>query len=159
MSNKYIDESEVRKAISVIKNGSVTNLYEVRIINKNKREPLVGYFTDVNTMLRELEHQDLRDKNVYMVLNEINKACYAQTARDTFIKNGSSTQDTDIIGRWWLLIDFDPNRPTDTSASDNEIKKADGNGVINLEINYFLNGLGGSSFQIVASGVGVKIKV
>ena len=39
------------------------------------------------------------------------------------------------------------------------IKKADGNGVINLEINYFLNGLGGSSFQIVASGVGVKIKV
>ena len=40
-----------------------------------------------------------------------------------------------------------------------EIKKAGGNGIINLEINYFLNGLGGSSFQIVASGIGVKIKV
>lgn len=40
-----------------------------------------------------------------------------------------------------------------------EIKKADGNGVIDLEINYFLNGLGGSSFQIVASGVGVKIDI
>lgn len=40
----------------------------------------------------------------------------------------------------------------------NEIKKENGNGVINLEINYFLNGIGGSSFQIVASGIGVKIK-
>lgn len=39
-----------------------------------------------------------------------------------------------------------------------EIRKSGGNGVINLEINYFLNGLGGSSFQIVASGIGVKIK-
>lgn len=40
----------------------------------------------------------------------------------------------------------------------NEIKNENGNGVINLEINYFLNGLGGSSFQIVASGIGVRIK-
>ena len=40
-----------------------------------------------------------------------------------------------------------------------EVKKADGNGIIDLEINYFLNGLGGSSFQIVASGVGVKIDI
>ncbi|MCR5025999.1 MAG: hypothetical protein K6A34_00960 [Methanobrevibacter sp.] len=40
----------------------------------------------------------------------------------------------------------------------NEIKRENGNGVINLEINYFLNGLGGSSFQIVASGIGVRIK-
>ena len=38
-----------------------------------------------------------------------------------------------------------------------EIKKAGGNGVIDLEINYILNGLGGSCFQIIASGMGIKI--
>lgn len=40
----------------------------------------------------------------------------------------------------------------------NEIKKAGGDGVIDLEINYILNGLGGSNFQIIASGMGIKIK-
>ncbi len=40
-----------------------------------------------------------------------------------------------------------------------EIKNAGGNGVIDLEINYILNGLGGSSFQIIASGMAVYIKV
>ena len=40
-----------------------------------------------------------------------------------------------------------------------EIKKENGNGVVNLEIDYFLNGIGGSNFQIVARGIGVKIKV
>lgn len=38
-----------------------------------------------------------------------------------------------------------------------EIKNAGGNGVIDLEINYILNGLGGSRFQIIASGMGIKI--
>ncbi|WP_407432618.1 hypothetical protein [Methanobrevibacter sp.] len=39
-----------------------------------------------------------------------------------------------------------------------EIKNAGGNGVIDLEINYILNGLGGSNFQIIASGMAVYIK-
>lgn len=39
-----------------------------------------------------------------------------------------------------------------------EIKKAGGNAVIDLDVIYFLNGLGGSEFQIVARGMGVKIR-
>ena len=39
-----------------------------------------------------------------------------------------------------------------------EIKNAGGNGVIDLKIKYILNGLGGSSFQIIASGMGIKIR-
>lgn len=37
------------------------------------------------------------------------------------------------------------------------IKKADGNGVINLEIEYGLIGLGGDSFQVTATGMGVYL--
>ena len=40
----------------------------------------------------------------------------------------------------------------------NKIQKSGGNGVLNLEINYFLNGLGGSYYQIVAHGMGIRIK-
>lgn len=39
----------------------------------------------------------------------------------------------------------------------NEIKSAGGNGVVDLDILYFLNGLGGSEFQILARGMGIKI--
>lgn len=39
-----------------------------------------------------------------------------------------------------------------------EIKNAGGNGVIDLKIKYILNGLGGSSFQVIASGMGVEIR-
>ena len=38
-----------------------------------------------------------------------------------------------------------------------EIKSAGGNGVIDLEIQYGLIGLGGDSFQINAIGIGVKL--
>ena len=39
-----------------------------------------------------------------------------------------------------------------------EIKKAGGNGIIDLEINYILNGLGGSHFQIIASGMAIRLR-
>ena len=39
-----------------------------------------------------------------------------------------------------------------------EIKELGGNGVVDLDILYFLNGIGGSEFQIVARGMGIKIK-
>ena len=39
-----------------------------------------------------------------------------------------------------------------------KIKKNGGNGVVDLDIIYFLNGIGGSEFQIIARGMGIKIK-
>ena len=78
MSKQYIDENEVRKAVSIFKKDSISGLFEVRIASKSKKEPTVGYFTDVNVMLEKLYKQNLRGKNVYIVMNEINKACYAR---------------------------------------------------------------------------------
>ena len=118
MTKQYFDENEIRKAISIIKKDSVTGIYEIRIAQSNHKNPIVGYFSDVDVMLSKLKKQDLRNKNVYIVLNEIDKACYAKTARDEFIVGASGTGDKDIIGRWWLLVDIDPIRPTDTSSSN-----------------------------------------
>ena len=125
MSKQYLDENEIRKAISVIKSKSVNGLFEIRIAHSNRKEPTVGFFTDVDVMLSKLRKQDLRGKNVYIVLNEIDKACYAKSARDEFKMGASATTDKDIIGRWWLLIDLDPIRPTDTSSSQESLEKAE----------------------------------
>ena len=39
-----------------------------------------------------------------------------------------------------------------------KVKESGGNGIVDLDILYFLNGIGGSEFQIVARGMGIKIK-
>ena len=39
-----------------------------------------------------------------------------------------------------------------------KVKESGGNGVVDLDILYFLNGIGGSDFQIIARGMAIKIK-
>lgn len=124
MAKQFLDENEIRKAISVIKKDSVTGVFEIRILESGRKDATVGYFTDVDTMLDKLKRQRLQGKNVYIVLNEIDRACYAKTARDEFVSRASSTQDKDIKGRWWILIDLDPIRPTDTSSSNESVERA-----------------------------------
>ena len=122
MAINYIDESKIRRAISVIKGGNTNGLFEIRIITGKKT--WVGYFKDVNVMLDQLRRQDLRNANIYMVLNEINDACYSKKARDKFLLGEQSTKDDDILGRHWLLIDLDSKRTVGVSSTDEEVKSA-----------------------------------
>lgn len=116
--NNFIDEEKIRRAISVIKDGKTNGLFEIRIIGKKTS---VGFFKDVDTMLKQLKRQDLQGANVYMVINEINEACYSRKARDKFLLGEHSTKDDDIIGRQWILIDLDPKRTTDVSSTEKEL--------------------------------------
>lgn len=125
MTTQFIDENEIRKAVSIIKADSVTNVFEVRIIRSNRKQPTIGYFKDVDVMIDRLKHQDLRDTNVYLMLNEINAECYGRIARDDFKLADHGTKDAEIIGRWWVLIDLDPKRPQGTSSSEDKVKLAE----------------------------------
>ena len=123
---KFIfDEQEIRKAVAVLKpNGE---LFEIRYIptTKNRYEIYSGYFTNADTLISELSHFEPRERgNLYFTLNKINQACYSRTQRDRFIKTSGSTSDSDIVGYQWLMIDFDPERPSDTSASNDELEAA-----------------------------------
>ena len=124
MAVTYIDDEQVRKAVSVIKGSDSTPLFEVRIMKGKKAT--VGYFKDVTVMLNNLHKQDLRGTNVYIVLNEINEACYSKIARDKFVFAESATGDPEIEGRHWILIDLDPTgkRVTGTSATNAEVEEA-----------------------------------
>lgn len=118
-----MNEREIRRWYDVLKGGS--GVVEVRAIQKvaGKDKILSGYFRDVETLLSAIRPYDLTH-NIYFSLNNVNEACYSKTQKDCMKGGVSSTSDTDIIGRDWVLIDIDPVRPVDTNASEEEIASA-----------------------------------
>lgn len=123
MAKIYLDEEEIRKTIQVLRSTSVEKTFEIRIQGGNKGAT-VGYFRDIDLMLRHLKRERLEGKNVYIVLNELNKDCYARPASDKFVYGTTSTSDKDITARRWILVDIDPHRTTDTSSADEHIEIA-----------------------------------
>lgn len=117
----YLNEQEIRRAIAALKEPG--ELFEIRIIRSNRKQPVVGYFKDVDKMLRELHKQDMDKANVYMVLNVINPACYGKDASDRFTAS-SSTSDNDITERRYVLVDLDPVRPSGVSSTQEQLKYA-----------------------------------
>lgn len=118
----YIDETELRKAITCIKPNN--ELFEIRIISSRYRQPVSGYFKSIDKAVECLKKQDLKDSNVYIVLNGINEACYSRKQKDCFLQEKTTTSDTDITVREWIMVDFDPKRPTGTSTTKEQIAKA-----------------------------------
>lgn len=122
-NNGLLDENIVRRAIHTIKPDG--GLFEVRIIGeRGKNNTASGYFTDADTLLAAFDKMDLRRKNVYIVLNEINEACYSRKQRDHFEITNVTTADGDIENYAWLFIDFDPERTKEVSSTDAELKEA-----------------------------------
>lgn len=120
MQNDFINEQEVRKAVSILKPDG--QLFEVRILCGKKT--LSGYFTDAETLLKAFEKVNLRDATVYFTLNFINEACYSRTQHNRFVASASTTSDGDINGYQWMLIDLDPNRSAGVSSTEEELQAA-----------------------------------
>lgn len=115
-----IDERTIRQWWDVFHREAP--LTEIRVLSGKKN--FSGYFKDVDTMIAQLRQYD--GFGIYATLNEVKEACYGRTQMDTIIQAPkSTTNDNDIAARRWLLIDFDPERPSDTNASDEEKKVAE----------------------------------
>ena len=95
-------------------------LVEIRILEGNKTYS--GYFKDVDTLLRELRKQG--DKGVYATINVVKDACFSRRQCEEILLAKSTTSDDDIEHRCCLFIDLDPERPSDTNATDEEKAKA-----------------------------------
>ena len=76
MSN-YFDANEVKKAISLMKPDG--QLFECRMLEGSKIYS--GYFTDAETLVNALSRENLRDRNVYITLNEIDSLFHPGTER------------------------------------------------------------------------------
>ena len=114
-----IDDKTIRQWWEVFHSDSP--LTEIRILSGGKNYS--GYFTDAEKAIEQMRQYD--GCGIYATLNRVKDACYDRTQHDVIIpKPKSTTNDNDIERREWILIDFDPERPSDTNATDAEKQAA-----------------------------------
>lgn len=150
----YYDEAEIRKTISLMKFEG--ELFEIRIL-KNDGKILSGYFNDVDIFINNLRKQNLKGSNVYITLNEPNKACFSREQKNCFMevkKTIPTTSDSDVYAYDWLMIDLDPSRPTKTSSSDEEVDRAK---ALGNKIYAYMKDLGFNKPLMAFSGNGVHL--
>lgn len=114
-----LDEQEVRRTIGLLFPDN--RIFEIRVLGENFN--LSGYFNNADTLLKAFDTVDLRKTNVYMTLQTLNEQCYARSQRDRFMrKTKAATSDTDVKGYSWFFIDMDPERISDTSSTDEQLR-------------------------------------
>lgn len=97
-------------------------LVELRLIGQNKTAS--GYFSDPQTLIREITPY-AEDYNIYFTLNSLTPECYGRDQQDKIIlKPKNTTNDKEIIGRDWVLIDVDCNRIAGVNATSKEAEYA-----------------------------------
>jgi len=101
-------------------------LTEIRLLGKvgKFKKTASGYFTDCETALRAI--QDYPDElGIYAPINKIKDSCLGRVQNNCFVDSPeATTSDSDIEGRRWLLIDFDPKRSSGTNSTDAEKREA-----------------------------------
>lgn len=146
-----IDERSIRQWWEIFK--SPNQLTEVRILGKSKAV-YSGYFTDCETMLSELRKYDGLG-GIYATINEINEACAGREQSNRITKSPkATTNDKEIANRRIILLDFDPERPADTNATDEEMKLAEAK---MKSVYRFLRDQGFSAPVVAASGNGYHL--
>lgn len=127
-----MNEATLRQWYDVFKDNH--ELVEIRILDPETKRSYSGYFTDIETLLREIKRYE--KCNLYFTLNVIDPACYSREQHDRIsTRPKSTTSDMEILGRKWCLIDVDCEKPSDTNSTDAEKELA--KGVVN-EVYKFL---------------------
>ena len=112
-----MNEYTIRQWYDVFKDNN--ELVEIRILDPSSKRSYSGYFTDIETILREIKPYEMC--NLYFTLNIINPACYSREQHDRISQRPkSTTSDAEILARKWCLIDIDCEKPADTNSSDAE---------------------------------------
>lgn len=96
---------------------------EVRILGKFQYS---GYFKSVDNLIAQIEpFTEMEDEQIYFILNKIEDACYGRQQCEKMVKSPkATTSDNNITRRKWVLIDYDPIRPSGVNASDEEFDLA-----------------------------------
>ena len=147
-----INDKEIYKAITTLKgDDGDCKLFELRMMDGKRAYS--GYFDNPDVAIRCLKSMPC-DKSCYIVLNDINEACRSRDQYNKFIEGAKTTSDNDIRGYAWLFIDFDPDRPSDVSASDIELEVAKDKC---YEVKAYLKSLGFNDPVVAMSGNGYHL--
>jgi hypothetical protein len=115
--------TELRRTLTTIfEPGTV---FEARVLNRRdgRTGPCAGYYNDVEKALQAIAEWDGHAEGVYIIPNLVKPEILARSNnRLRNLKN--MTSDADILRRRWLLLDFDPKRPSGISATEQEHEAA-----------------------------------
>ena len=105
--------------------GQITQIaaFEVRAQDASRPRDYAGYFDydHLELMAREAARFSGSARGVYFTLNPLKADAFDRCPnRVQLARSGVLAGDKDVVGRTWLLIDFDPHRPARVSASDAE---------------------------------------
>jgi hypothetical protein len=110
-----------------------------------------GYFDDSEALAKAALMLDEKGFQVYVTLNPVKQALLARAQNEVVQSPLSTISDTDVLFRRWLLLDFDPVRPSGISASVEEKQGAKRQGV---EVRNFLREHGWPDPVVADSGNG-----
>jgi len=99
-----------------------SDLHEIRILNTSKGI-VSGYFNDIDKMVKAACHWSGKGA-VCITLNPVVPDLLARSNNRLTPYAKHTTSDRQIIRLHWLLVDFDPVRPSGISATDDEHDKA-----------------------------------
>ena len=124
MSDLSPDGEQISKAIAALH--APDSVIELRAFHKGRKRTDAGYF--------DAEHRDLlvqeaiklnkHDAAVYVTLNEVDPQLLARAANRVQDYVQATATDANVVSRRWLLIDIDPVRPTNTSATPEQLALA-----------------------------------
>ncbi len=151
------DRAEIRRALDVLcASGDLHELRALHVPAGNATDPKreitrFGFFTDLDAFADAAAAEEA--PGVYLTLNPCNPALGARA--DHVVRTaGKCTQDPDITRRRWLLIDADPQRPRNFSATDGEKAAAAG---VAQGVRAWLTGCGFPAPVLADSGNGFHL--
>jgi hypothetical protein len=125
------DVNEIRGALALlVEPGGVVEIRGLNVLMPGDRQPHVsrGFYERAHFDLAAEQAAELSRfaSGVYATLNRIDPSLLARSPNQIqhLVPTGTSTADTDIIRRRWLLIDCDAVRPANASATDGEREQA-----------------------------------
>jgi archaellum biogenesis ATPase FlaH len=131
---------------------SDSSLVELRILQSNGRKKTAsGYFKDVDLAYNAIvRYPD--GGGLYAPINKIKESCYSRYQHDMIVDSPSNTtNDAEIEGRDWILIDLDPKRPSGCNSTEAELQASRD---VMRNIGIYLRDKGFSSPVIAMSGNG-----
>jgi hypothetical protein len=113
---------ELEAALSAIVQPN--SVFELRLISGRRKRIDAGYFDNVGAAATALSELDEPYKGVYLTPNPLNPDLLARAANRVKPWAEFTTSDKDVLRRLWLLIDIDPERPSDISSTNLEHRRA-----------------------------------
>lgn len=117
-----------------------------------------GYYHNIDNLIRDVEPLSERpNMQIYFVLNTIKEDCYDRQQQERMVeKPKNTTTDADIEGRNFILLDFDPERPSGVGSTDEQLKDAH---TVAKKVYTFLVEQGFTSLIVCKSGNGIHCLV